>query len=704
MTHPNCISARLKPGTPRRLGAHYDGNGTNFAVFSENASQMYLCLFSADGQIETARISLAEKTGSVWHGYMEDIEPGALYGYRADGSYAPEQGHRFNVNKLLLDPYTREIHGTFDENPALFGFEAGSVYSDLSFNTMDSAPFMPKSVVPDPDEFAPAASQLCNGWDQTLIYEMHVKGLTKLHPDVPQDLRGTYEGLCSAPILDHLKKLGVTAVQLLPVHISRSESPLSARGLTNYWGYNSIGFFGLQPAYFGPSGRAGFRKMVDTFHDAGIEVILDVVFNHSAESDQLGPTLSFRGLDNASYYRLLPGQQRYYVNDTGCGNALNIAHPFVMRLVLDSMRFWVQVMRVDGFRFDLATALGREENGFDPNARFLTALRQDPILAGTKLIAEPWDIGPGGYQLGNFGPDFAEWNDRFRDTARRFWRGDDYSAQDLGDVLLGTASCFDRDGRRPWSSVNFAAAHDGFTLADTTSYLKRHNLANGEANRDGHHANHSDNFGVEGETPDPQITAKRKQRMRNLLATVFLSQGTPMLLAGDEGGNSQQGNNNAYCQDNETSWINWETHDTDLTEFVVKLSRLRRENPVLRQRRFLHGDRRALDDQKDVEWRSFDGKVPEWQKPDLKTLALILRGNAKSSDLMTRQDEVLIAFNRSHEQQKVCLPTEPSGGWVVILDTADPTRENHEVADVTAVEAQSIIVMVPQDTGAQHAE
>lgn len=693
----------LQPGSPYKLGAHFDGQGTNFAVFSENAEQIFLCLFCEESGTETARLPLTEKTGSVWHGYLPNAKPGTLYGYRADGAYAPEDGHRFNVNKLLLDPYTRELHGAFQVHPSMLGYEADSIARDLSFNTDDNAEFMPKSVVSDPDEFAPTAKPLNRNWDDTVIYEMHVKGMTQLHPDVPEDLRGTYEGLCSPVILEHLKSLGVTAVELLPVHAVRSEGQLSGRGLKNYWGYNTAGFFAANPDYFGPDGIKGFRRMVETFHEAEIEVILDVVYNHSAESDQLGPTLSFRGLDNACYYRLLSEQKRYYINDTGCGNTLNLEHPYVMRMVLDSLRFWVEVMGVDGFRFDLATTLGRQFNGFDAYGVFFSALRQDPVLSATKLIAEPWDIGPGGYQLGQFPASFCEWNDQSRDAIRKFWRGDENGAQQLASVLLGSAAQFDHRGRRAWSSINFVAAHDGFTAADTTRYAQKHNLDNGEANRDGHHANYSENFGVEGETDDPAILAQRDQRLRNLLATVFLCQGTPMLLAGDEGGNSQNGNNNAYCQDNETTWIDWDGFDHDLSQFVGQLIDLRHTFPALRQTRFLHGGERSIDGLKDVEWFGFDGGAPQWHDAQLDRLAVVLRGNSETTLAQMNMAEVFVAFNRSDQQLGLVMPDVTGGGWTKVLDTAKPDRKQLPIRATTVVEPHSICVFASHDGGASHA-
>ena len=576
-----------------RLGAHRDGDGVNFAVFSEHASMIEVCLFSRDGKNEISRIRLPERTGSIWHGCVEGLPVGSHYGYRAHGRYAPEEGHRFNPNKLLVDPYTREYAGRWRNHAATLGYDMSSVDGDLSFDRSDSAPYVPKSVVTDPD----MSGRLTGGRhvrsDRDLIYEAHVKGMTQKHPNVPDFLRGTYEGLVSEPILEHLLQLGVKAVELLPVHGFVDEKFLLERGQKNYWGYNSIGFFVTEPRYFGPSGLTGFRHMVNRFHDAGIEVILDVVYNHTAEGDHRGPTLSFRGLDNASYYRLHPEQPRYYVNDTGCGNTLNVSHPYVLRLVLDSLRFWVECMGVDGFRFDLATTLGRENHGFDPSGGFFDALRQDPVLARVRLIAEPWDVGPDGYRMGEFPHEFSEWNDRYRDTVRRFWRGDLHSAQELGARLLGSADMFDRCGRRSWSSINYVASHDGFTLADTTRYANRNNSANLENNHDGHHSNFSDNCGVEGKTDDPVVQAVRSRRMRNMLATLFLSQGTPMLQAGDEFGNSQGGNNNAYCQDNEVGWLNWDHADGEFMDFVASLSEFRRAHPSLRQTRFLHGSIRG---------------------------------------------------------------------------------------------------------------
>lgn len=661
------MTFRLTSGSPTRLGAHHDGAGVNFAVFSAHASKIELCLFSPDGTREEARIALPERTGPVWHGHLEGLPAGTVYGYRAHGPYAPDQGHRFNPDKLLMDPYTRELRGDWTSDPATLGYDEAR--GDLSPDARDSAPFVAKSVVSDPALFAGLAAGRHSPSDRDLIYEAHPKGLTQRHPDVAEHLRGTYDGLATDAMLDHLTGLGVQAVELLPVHSFLDDRFLTERGLRNYWGYNSIGFFAPEPRYFGPEGLIGFRRMVDRFHAAGIEVILDVVYNHTAEGDQRGPTLCYRGLDNASYYRLMAGQPRYYVNDTGCGNTLNVAHPYVLRMVLDSLRFWTTCLGVDGFRFDLATTLGREDHGFDPRGGFFDALRQDPVLAQVRMIAEPWDIGPGGYRLGEFPHEFREWNDSYRDTVRRYWRGDGHSAQELAARLLGSAEMFDRGGRRSTASVNFIAAHDGFTLADLTRYSRRHNEANTEGNSDGHHENYSDNCGVEGETEDAAIRARRARRQRNMLATLFLSQGTPMLLAGDEIGNSQAGNNNAYCQDNEIGWLDWDRADWALQGFVAHLSAVRRANPVLRQTRFLHGELRP-DGLPDVDWTDFDGTPLPWRDPGLDNLCLTLRGSAEAPEHLPDGDPVVVVFNRGEDPGEVRLPDAPEGRvWVRAVDT-----------------------------------
>jgi len=695
------INPNLSAGSATKLGAHHDGNGVNFAVFSQNATKIELCLFSPDGTRETDRICLPERTGPVWHGYLKGLPVNTLYGYRAYGAYAPEHGHRFNPNKLLLDPYTREMHGAWINHPATLGYDAASSAEDLSFDATDSAAYVPKSVISDPALFEGLRAGQHSACDRDLIYEAHPKGTTMNNPHVPENLRGTYEGLASDGMLDHLKQLGIKAVELLPVHSFVDDKFLVARGLRNYWGYNSIGFFAPEPRYFGPGGLRGFRTMVDRFHAAGIEVILDVVYNHTAEGDQRGPTLSFRGLDNASYYRLTAGQSRYYVNDTGCGNTLNVSHPFVLRMVMDSLRFWVECMGVDGFRFDLATTLGREDHGFEPNGGFFDALRQDPVLARVQMIAEPWDIGPGGYRLGEFPHEFSEWNDSYRDTVRRYWRGDAHSAQELGARLLGSADKFDRAGRRSHASINFIASHDGFTLADTTRYANRHNEANTENNRDGHHSNYSDNCGVEGETSDPHIRALRTRRQRNMLATLFLSQGTPMLLAGDEFANSQQGNNNAYCQDNDIGWLNWDTADTDLQDFVARLSAFRQKHPSVRQSRFLHGATRESDGHADVYWSNFDGDPLEWRDPGLANLCLTLRCSAEAPGYEPGGDAVFIVFNRSDDAGQVRLPEKAQDQcWVRAIDTATDVTPLDGTAGTQTVEVapQSVVAFVLQLT------
>ena len=686
-------------GNPHRLGAFHDGNGVNFAVFSANATKIELCLFSPDGKNETARIALPERTGPIWHGYLKRLPVGTLYGYRAHGTYAPEFGHRFNPNKLLLDPYARELFGEWVNDPATLGYDAASSAEDLSFDASDSASFVPKSVVSDPALFENFKKGAHSKSSSDLIYEAHPKGATQTNMDVPEAIRGTYEGLASDAMLGHLKSLGVQAIELLPVHSFVDDKFLVERKLRNYWGYNSIGFFTPEPRYFGPKGLLGFRQMVDRFHDAGIEVILDVVYNHTAEGDQRGPTLCFRGLDNASYYRLSAGQPRYYVNDTGCGNTLNVSHPYVLRMVLDSLRFWVECMGVDGFRFDLATTMGREDHGFDPHGGFFDALRQDPVLNQVRMIAEPWDIGPGGYQLGNFPHEFGEWNDSYRDTVRRYWRGDAHSAQELGARLLGSADKFDGRGRNSNASVNFLSSHDGFTLADTTRYENRHNEANTENNRDGHGTNYSDNNGVEGETDSVVIRKIRSKRQRNMLATLFLSQGTPMLLAGEEFSNSPKGNNNAYCQDNESGWLNWNKTDAELQAFVISLSDFRKGNSVVRQGRFLHGDIRKIDQEPDVRWTDFSGEELEWRDPNLSKLCLTLRSSAHAPNYEPDGDPVFIVFNRADEIGEAVLPPAPDGkNWVRTIDTHRSCQSEIRriEAKVASVEPETLAAFVLQ--------
>src|ERR1700712_5678761 len=625
----NAPKHRVQEGRPFPLGSTWDGLGVNFALFSANATKVELCLFDTDGLQELERIELPEYTDEVWHGYLPDARPGQVYGYRVHGPYSPKEGHRFNPNKLLLDPYGKQIVGDLKWNDALFGYTIGSDDGDLSFDGRDSAPFMPKCRVIDPAFTWGEERRPQTPWERTIFYEAHVRGYTMRHPSVPADLRGTFAGLMHHEVIDHIRDLGITALELLPVHAFVDDSYLMQKGKRNYWGYNTIGFFAPQTRYLSGPFVNEFKEMVSQFHRAGIEIILDVVYNHTAEGNELGPTLSFKGIDNASYYRLAP-DRRYYINDTGTGNTVNLSHQRVLQLVADSLRYWATEMRVDGFRFDLATILGREPYGFDEGGGFLDACRQDPVLSGVKLIAEPWDIGPGGYQVGQFPPGWAEWNDRFRDDVRGFWRGDEGLLPSLASRITGSADKFNKRGRKPWASVNFISAHDGFTLADTVSYNEKHNEANGEGNRDGHSHNLSYNFGVEGPTDDPEIRAARLRQMRNMLATLFLSRGTPMLLAGDEFARTQNGNNNAYCQDNEISWLDWEAigpEERDLAEFTQRLTLLREALPILTRGRFLTG---AYDEEfgvKDVTWLLPDGgeMLPEnWTQGDARSIAVLL--------------------------------------------------------------------------------
>ena len=659
----------LAPGRPWPLGANVTGDGVNFAVFSANADKIELCLFSPDGRKELARFPLRDRDGDVWHVHVAGLGPGAVYGYRAHGPYVPERGHRFNPNKLLIDPYARQLEGRLRWSDALMGYKIGSSRGDLSFDTRDSAFAVPKAVVmadlpelPDRRPHVP--------WAETVIYEAHVRGLTMRHPQVDRGARGTYLGLASDAVIDHLQRLGITTVELLPVQTFVDDRFLIAKGLRNYWGYQTLSFFTPEARYMSRHALAEFRAMVSRLHEAGIEVVLDVVYNHTGEGDANGPTLSFRGLDNASYYRLMDGG-RNYVNDTGTGNTLNLMHPMVLRMVMDSLRYWVEVGGVDGFRFDLATVLGREPGGFDPNGGFFDAIRQDPVLNHVKLIAEPWDIGPGGYQLGSYPHPFREWNDKYRDGVRRFWRGDPGMAPDLAERLLGSAEKFDHSGRAATTSVNFITAHDGFNLADLTSFTVKRNFANGEDNRDGHSDNHADNLGVEGPTDDPAVLAARALRRRNLMATLLFSQGTPMILGGDEIAHSQGGTNNAYAQDNETSWLDWDKADAGLAAFVGRLVAMRAAHPVLRQRRFLHGQDLNADGMPDVMWRRADGTLPrpeDWHDPAFRCLCVELRmaveGDAEA------QDAIFAVFNGGGAIKLVLPTTAPK--WELILDTTRP--------------------------------
>jgi isoamylase len=674
-------SHRVTAGDPDRLGAVPDSRGTAFTVFSEHATRIEVCLFDPSGH-ETARIALPERSGYLWHGHLAGIGPGQAYGLRAHGPYAPEAGHRFNPAKLLLDPAARRLSGRIGWHPSMLGYATEGGRPTLGTRcTLDSAPHMPKCIVEAPLPPAPKGPRY--PFSDTVVLEAHVRGLTRQMPGVPSP--GTVAALGSAPVLDHLARLGVTTLELLPVQAFVDDRFLVERGLVNSWGYQPIAWCAPEPRYLA-SGRPGeFRAMVEAAHARGIEVILDVVYNHTGEGDALGPTLSYRGLDNASYYRLSDGG-RTYIDDTGCGNTLCLDHPMVLRLVLDSLRLWVTEYGVDGFRFDLATALGRRKaEGFDPNAPFLAAILQDPVLRTVKLIAEPWDLGPGGYQLGAFPHPFAEWNDRFRDGVRRFWRGDPGMAAEVATRLTGSAPQFDHSGREATASLNFVTAHDGFTLMDLVSYNQKHNEANGEDNRDGHATNWSANHGVEGPSTDPGVVEARTRTRRNLLATLLLSQGTPMLLAGDEIGNSQQGNNNAYCQDGPISWLDWDAADEDFLAFARRLIAFRKAHPVLRQRRFLHGEPGAHPDgAPDLGWWHPSGRrmtAADWRDRNLRVVCAELRmagkdghgdgdgdgdgvgdadGGAGGSEGRDDEDVLLVVLNAG-EALHVTLPNPPAG-------------------------------------------
>ncbi len=678
------------------MGATLTPTGVNFAVFSAHAQKVELCLFTPDGRHETARIAVSAREADVWHIHLDGLKAGQLYGYRVDGPYQPEQGHRFNPHKLLLDPYAKGLAGRLKWSDAVMGYKVGSGRGDQSFDARDSAFAVPKSVVVDPrfdwgDDRAPRVPM-----SETVIYEAHVKALTKNHPEIPAALQGTYAALAHPAMIAHYQALGITAIELLPVQAFFDERFLVAKGLSNHWGYNTVGFFAPEPRFGSTAPLREMQAMVKALHAAGLEVILDVVYNHTGEGDAWGPTLAFRGLDNQSYYRLTEGG-RHYANDAGTGNTLDLTHPAVLRMVMDSLRYWVQEVHIDGFRFDLASVLGREAQGFDPQGGFFDALRQDPVLTGVKLIAEPWDIGPGGYQLGNYPAPFAEWNDKFRDGVRRFWRGDAGMTPELSRRLLGSAELFDRNRRSAASSVNFITSHDGFTLEDLVSYSVKRNLANGEDNRDGHSDNHSDNMGVEGPTSDPVIVAARDLRKRNLLATLMLAQGTPMLLAGDELGHSQAGNNNAYAQDNDLTRIAW-PGDSGLAAFVARLTALRRAHPVLRQRRFLHGKTR-LDGVADVIWRRADGSVPAgeyWHDPAFRCVGLELRMAAEAGG--TGADgAIYLVFNAGGATEINLPPTAKT--WRLVLDTARPLAEQSLHQGQITMPAQCVFVFEPTLSG-----
>ncbi len=675
---------RVGPGEPYPLGAAWDGEGVNFAIFSENATGVELCLFDRPGdEKESARISLRERTDLVWHAYLPDIRPGQLYGYCLHGPYAPQEGHRFNAAKLLIDPYAKAIYGSLRWNDCLYGYVAGDSLQDLSFDSRNSAGWMPRCVVIDSaftwnNDRPPRVP-----WNRTVIYECHVRGMTIRHPEVPEKLRGTYLGMASDPVVEHLRTLGVTAVELMPVHHSIVERRLAERGLTNYWGYNSIGFF-APDVRFATAGMgeqvSEFKSMVKTLHRAGIEVILDVVYNHTAEGNHLGPTLSLRGVDNAAYYRLNPTSRRFYTDFTGCGNSMNMLHPRTIQLIMDSLRYWVLEMHVDGFRFDLAPALARELYEVNRLGTFFDIIHQDPVLSQVKLIAEPWDLGEGGYQVGNFPVRWAEWNGKYRDTLRRFWRGDEGQIADLAYRVSGSSDLYQLSGRAPSSSINFVTCHDGFTLNDLVSYEHKHNEANGEGNRDGNDANWSRNWGVEGPTDATGIVPLRERMKRNILASLAFSQGVPMILAGDEIGRTQRGNNNAYCQDNEISWLNWDLdpRQREILQFTTEVLAIRRSNPTLRRRSFFGGKPVSSSGTKDLTWLRPDGKEmmdSDWHNSKTSVLGMLIHGRANDeADDRGRPilgDTLLLLLNGGAHSCSFRLPgIDDPGQWQELVNTA----------------------------------
>jgi glycogen operon protein len=679
---------RIWPGRPYPLGATWDGAGVNFAIFSEHATKVELCLFdSHEDAKETTRILMPERTDMVWHGYLPDVEPGQLYGYRVHGPYDPANGHRFNHNKVVLDPYAKAIGRIWKWDDALFGYTMGS--DDLSFDSRDSAPFCPLGAVLDSaftwgDDRPPRTP-----WHKTLIYEAHVRGTTMKHPEIPEERRGTYAGLASEPMINHLLDLGITALEILPVHFHLDDQTLISKGLTNFWGYNTLNYFAPHLEYASKhSPRKSvqeFKMMVRSLHAAGIEVILDVVYNHTCEGNQLGPTLSWRGVDNASYYRLSPQDRRYYSDFTGCGNTLNMTSPRVLQMIMDSLRYWVTEMHVDGFRFDLASTLARELHDVDRLGAFFDIIHQDPILSQVKLIAEPWDVGPGGYQVGNFPVLWTEWNGKYRDSIRRFWKGDGRLASELATRLAGSSDLYEGDGRNPYASINFITAHDGFSLQDLVTYDHKHNDANGEGNRDGTDDNFSWNCGAEGPTEDPKIIALRERQKRNLFATLLFSQGVAMIYGGDELSRSKGGNNNTYCQDNDLSWFDWNLDERKIAflDFTRLCTRIRKEQPAMQRRKFFSGRSIRGSGIKDISFFEPSGKDMSdqaWNDPGVRCLGVRLAGDlineVDERGEMIRGDTLLLLLNAHWEEIPFTLPQTSDGDvWETLIDTAEPDRQ-----------------------------
>jgi glycogen operon protein len=662
---------RIDDGAPAPLGATFDGRGVNFALFSTHGTAVDLCLFDPQGRRELERIRMPRRTDHVWHVYLHGIRPGQLYGYRVHGPYDPRHGHRFNPNKLLIDPYARQLFGRIRWHDAVFGYRMGGPRGDLTLDRRDSAPMVPKCIVEEPTHYWGDDRPPRHRRGNTVIYEAHVKGLTELHPDVPPALRGTYDALSHPAVIEHLVKLGITAIELLPIHAFADDRFLVEKGLRNYWGYSTLAYFAPEPRYYGEAGVIGLKAAIRALHDANIEVFLDVVYNHTCEGSQLGPTLSFRGIDNAVYYKLSPENPRFNWDSTGTGNTLDLSHPRVLQMVMDSLRYWVEAYHVDGFRFDLASTLARDPHNFSNRAAFLQACVQDPVLGRVKLIAEPWDVGSGGYQVGGFPIGWSEWNDQFRDTIRGFWRGDPGQLPKVTQVMTGSREIFEPSGRQSWTSVNFVTAHDGFTLQDLVSYNERHNEANGENNQDGHGHNLSWNCGVEGPTDDPEVLRLRARLKRCLMSTLLLSQGMPMLLMGDELSRTQGGNNNAYCQDNEISWLDWESDggDPDFLAFVQNLIALRKRFDAFRRRDFLSGATVPPTSLKDVYWLAPEGREmtnEDWSNGNRRALGMQLGNDAPDGG------RFLILFNAAPEPVDFQLPKQPGGNWFQVFDTELP--------------------------------
>lgn len=698
------------PGKPFPLGATWDGKGVNFAIFSANATGVELCLFNGPGdEKESEKIDITERTGHIWHVYIPGLKPAQLYGYRASGPYEPENGHRFNPNKLLLDPYAKAISGTIDWDDALFGYEIGNEQEDLSFSEVDSAPFMTKAVVIDPafdwgDDKPPGTA-----YYNTIIYEVHVKGFTKLNPDIPEEMRGTYTALAHSSTIDYLKKLGITAIELMPVHYYLNDRYLKEKGLSNYWGYNTLGFFAPHAGYSTKSALDNhqvneFKNMVKELHKAGIEVILDVVYNHTGEGNQMGPTLSFKGLDNASYYRLTDDNKRYYMDYTGTGNTLNANLPNVLRMMMDSLRYWITEMHVDGFRFDLAATLARELHEVNQLSAFFDIIHQDPVISQVKLIAEPWDIGEGGYQVGKFPAGWGEWNGKYRDSVRDYWNGTEGVLGEFANRITGSADLY-QDYRRPTASINFITAHDGFTLTDLVSYNEKHNEANGDNNNDGESHNRSCNYGAEGPTDDQAINELRNRQKRNFLATLFLSQGVPMLLAGDEIGRTQKGNNNSYCQDNEISWIDWKNADNDLLEFTRQLIHLRRDHAAFSRKNWFKGELVKGNGIEDIAWFQPDGSkmtAEHWNQDFARSIAVFLNGQGlhavDSEGQKVIDDNFYIIFNSSGQAIEYKLPDESyAKDWRIIFNTAQYGQEEgkqlYKANEKINIDGRSVILL-----------